>query len=144
MKRYVAGFMFNEQGYAVALVHKNRPEWQAGKLNAIGGHIEEGETPVNAMQREFYEEAGIMYPACLWKPLVRLYRPGAFEVFFYSAHSDLVLAAKTLTDEVVSLIAVAELGKYEVVPSVRWLVPMALDLNINRDKFIEIEDVRGN
>lgn len=40
MKRYVAGFLFNKEGNQVALIEKQRPEWQKFQLNGIGGHIE--------------------------------------------------------------------------------------------------------
>ena len=40
------------------VIKKERPVWQAGLLNAIGGHVEKGEYPVEAMQREFLEETG--------------------------------------------------------------------------------------
>jgi 8-oxo-dGTP pyrophosphatase MutT (NUDIX family) len=35
----------------------------AGKLNAIGGHVEEGELPVLAARREVLEETGIVLDA---------------------------------------------------------------------------------
>ena len=40
-------------GGIVVLTHKNRPAWQAGKLNGVGGKIELLESPVAAMVREF-------------------------------------------------------------------------------------------
>lgn len=58
--QYVLGFMFNEAESKVILIFKNRPAWQAGKLNGIGGKIEEGETPIQAMNREFAEETGFI------------------------------------------------------------------------------------
>lgn len=42
----------------VLLVLKDRPEWQKGKYNLLGGKIEEGETPEEAAVRELKEEAG--------------------------------------------------------------------------------------
>lgn len=57
---YVLGFMFNLAESKVLLVWKNRPAWQAGKLNGVGGKIEEGETPIQAMNREFAEETGFV------------------------------------------------------------------------------------
>jgi 8-oxo-dGTP diphosphatase len=56
---YVVGFMFNPAENAVLLIRKRRPLWQEGKLNGIGGRIEEGETPEGAMRRECVEEVGI-------------------------------------------------------------------------------------
>jgi 8-oxo-dGTP diphosphatase len=56
---YVCGFLFHPQHREVALVRKNKPEWQKGKLNGVGGKIEIGESPSAAMEREFLEEAGV-------------------------------------------------------------------------------------
>jgi len=42
----------------VLLVLKNKPSWQCGKLNLVGGKIEPGETPDNAARRELEEESG--------------------------------------------------------------------------------------
>ena len=44
---------------AILMIRKNRPDWQAGKLNFPGGHIEEGEQPDYAACRELYEETGL-------------------------------------------------------------------------------------
>lgn len=49
---YVAGFMFNEDRTRVALIEKQKPDWQRGKLNGIGGKIEDDESPVEAMTSE--------------------------------------------------------------------------------------------
>ena len=61
MTDYVVGFAFNStQNFnSVVLINKNRPDWQAGKYNGIGGHIEPGETTYEAITREFDEEAGV-------------------------------------------------------------------------------------
>jgi 8-oxo-dGTP diphosphatase len=59
MINYVAGLLFSPSGEHVLLIRKNRPEWQRGKLNGIGGHIEDGEAPLAAMIREFKEETGM-------------------------------------------------------------------------------------
>lgn len=42
----------------VLLVLKERPAWQKGRLNLVGGKIEEGETPIQAAVRELKEESG--------------------------------------------------------------------------------------
>lgn len=56
MIEYAVGFIHNDLD--VALIRKDRPEWQAGLLNGIGGKLEPGETPHDAMVRECKEEAG--------------------------------------------------------------------------------------
>jgi len=52
--KYVVGFRFC--GEQVLLLRKQRPAWQNGKLNGVGGKIERGETPMLAMACEWIEE----------------------------------------------------------------------------------------
>ena len=46
--------------------HKKRTTWETQ-----GGHVEEGETPLEAAKRELYEESGVtdaeVYPVCDYK-----------------------------------------------------------------------------
>ncbi len=48
--------------------HKNRNTWETA-----GGHIEQGETPIQAAKRELHEETGAVdfeiNPVCDWKAL---------------------------------------------------------------------------
>jgi 8-oxo-dGTP diphosphatase len=43
----------------VLLVEKNRPAWQRGCLNLLGGKIEEGESELDCAIRELKEESGL-------------------------------------------------------------------------------------
>jgi 8-oxo-dGTP diphosphatase len=43
----------------ILVVEKNKPEWQKGKYNLLGGKVEEGETPLQAAVRELKEESGL-------------------------------------------------------------------------------------
>lgn len=42
----------------ILILYKDRPRWQAGRINLPGGHVEPGETPVVAAIRELEEETG--------------------------------------------------------------------------------------
>lgn len=55
---YVLGFAFSHTMRSVVLIEKLKPDWQAGKLNGVGGKIEPGENAYDAMAREFFEETG--------------------------------------------------------------------------------------
>lgn len=57
---YVVGFAFSGHLDCVAMITKTKPEWQNGLLNGIGGKIEDGETPLQAMIREWDEECEIL------------------------------------------------------------------------------------
>jgi 8-oxo-dGTP pyrophosphatase MutT (NUDIX family) len=46
----------------VLLIEKNRPDFQRGRFNLIGGKIEEGETWAEAALRELQEESGLEVP----------------------------------------------------------------------------------
>lgn len=39
---YVCGFLFDRSFENVLLIRKNRPEKQKGRLNGVGGKVEEG------------------------------------------------------------------------------------------------------
>lgn len=62
--KYVLGFARTKAG--VLLILKTHPDFQKGKFNGVGGKIEEGETPLQAMIREFLEETGIATQAYEW------------------------------------------------------------------------------
>ena len=42
--RYVLGFLFRDNCTSVVLIRKDKPRWQAGLLNGVGGKINDGET----------------------------------------------------------------------------------------------------
>lgn len=122
-KRYVVGFMFSPSCRSVLLIKKNRPDWQKGKLNGVGGKIEPTDlSPATAMQREFYEETGIAYGR--WEHFATL--SGAYAVVYvFRCWSSLHEHAQTKTDE--------EVGRYftdslpaNILPNLKFLIPFAL------------------
>jgi 8-oxo-dGTP diphosphatase len=130
--RYVVGFVFNKSMTRVALIRKNRPSWQAGKLNGIGGHIEERETAVKAMEREFYEETGVMINELKWEKVGVMYRDDEdyFQCHFFryiSVNEDIDFLAPGITDEKVEVHCLNDLS--ESLSNVPWLIGMCLDLN---------------
>ena len=136
IKKYVAGFLFSENGEQVALIKKLKPEWQRDRFNAIGGKVEEGETELEAMRREFEEEAGLDVPD--WKLFCVLngndasYVKGGgdFEIHFFSHFSDDVYKVKKMEIEDITCINVKMVlhvyGIGNIIPNLTWLIPLAL------------------
>lgn len=122
--RYVVGFMFDKELERVALIRKQKPEWQKGQLNGIGGKIEFNETPHEAMVREFREEAGLLKTE--WREFVVLVGKD-YQIHFYFSVIDSPMFDKITTQEVeqIEKIPVADLPIYPTIYNVQWLIPMA-------------------
>ena len=122
---YVLGFYFTsgEYGPLVLLIRKTKPDWQAGKLNGIGGHVEIGETPAQAMTREFTEETGAIVND--WQPFLIMEFPQS-RVHCYVRIGNVPLGLMTTTDEAIGWTSVDALPDI-VLPNLRWLVPMAYE-----------------
>lgn len=122
--QYVCGFFFDKSLNNVVLIWKNKPKWQAGKLNGIGGKIEEGETPFQAMVREFKEETGIFDSE--WRDLIKICGDDWTVHFFYSVdRQNQFEYAETKEDEEVAKIEVESLDQFDYIPNLRWLIPLA-------------------
>lgn len=124
---YVVGFAFSQGSKKVALIRKERPEWQRGKLNGIGGHVEEGESPPRAMVREFEEETGVATNFANWQLFVVMDFPQATIYFWRTWLPQLIFENNihTTTDEQIIKIDYRELSQMGVIPNLRWLVPLA-------------------
>jgi 8-oxo-dGTP diphosphatase len=130
MRRYVAGFMFSADGSEVLLVEKQKPAWQCGLLNGIGGKIESGETSIQSLIREFAEETGIETTPADWTAMVHYVREKVYEVYFYKAFTDKIVIATSREGETVAKFAVDNLPE-NVIFNLKWLIPLCLDQNIN-------------
>jgi 8-oxo-dGTP diphosphatase len=131
--RYVAGFAFEQQ--RVLLVRKKQPSWQAGLLNGVGGKIESGETPGQAMEREFFEETGARVPETTWRCFCVESGPG-YEVHFFktflSMHDAELTMAKGYNDAMEQLIwhdtrHLEDEAWSVMIGNLHWLIPMAQD-----------------
>ncbi|HEY0712276.1 MAG TPA: NUDIX domain-containing protein [Polyangia bacterium] len=128
MKRYSLGFAFgtNQGGETVLLIRKVRPAWQHGLLNGIGGHIEEGETPIQAMVREFEEECGVGTKETDWTHYMTMRGPD-WEVYTYWTRAvDLSEARTTGAERVVEACTRRGLS-VGCLSNVAWMIEMSKD-----------------
>lgn len=136
-REYVCGFMFELDDLGVLLIRKKRPTWQAGKMNGIGGRIEDGETPEEAMRREFREEAALDHAD--WRRFCTLRDERGWLVHFFSAAGE-IIKARSQTDESLVCCAVDAIETENVIPNLRWLIPMAINMKHEQISFFEIQE----
>lgn len=124
IKKYVCGFLFSPDGKKVVLVRKNKPEWQKGLLNGVGGKVEEFDFgPLAAMQREFEEETTVYIEDWM---LFHTIRGDGWEVDFFRAFEQDIYDVSTPEDgEQIDIYS--SLGCPGCIPNLYWLIPMALD-----------------
>lgn len=137
---YVAGFLISEDNSKVLLIEKQKPSWQKGKLNGIGGKIEKtDESSDAAMEREFEEETGLKLP--FWNLFASL-RGDDFVVMFYYKHQpiEVLYKAESREEETVRVVSVGQLSELNVIPNLTWLIPMAISMEKDRTSYFEIKE----
>ena len=138
-KQYVLGFYHDD--FSVVMICKQRPDWQRGKLNGVGGKIEPGELPAEAMFREFKEETGLQVPMQDWKYFAEMY-DDTFSVHCYIAKGNQVYCCRTQTDELVVICELEELDSLTAIDNIPWLVRMGLAYEKFHPAFLRIQYVR--
>ena len=143
---FVVGFAFNADPLPftrVLMIRKLKPAWQAGKLNGIGGKIDQYtsdtidgelrlETPIQAMVREFHEETGVVSQQSDWQ-LYAVMHNGAYEhqVFcFESREERLFRTARTVEAEELVRVPVGSIlhpERYPLIPNLPSKIMLALD-----------------
>ena len=129
MQQYSLGFAFTIDGTKVALIRKNRPEWQVGKLNGIGGKLEPTDINIDhCMSREFKEETGFDTNPEDWDHFAHIYFPNTessidcYRIFM----NDLEASIKSTTDEQVIICKISELRLQQLLENVELLIHLAL------------------
>jgi 8-oxo-dGTP diphosphatase len=129
MKRYVVGFMTDQDGENVVLIKKQTPAWQKGRLNGVGGNIEAGETSFEAMAREFREETGVDTAPDDWKLIARLFND-EYECFFFHVVGEPYDAQTTEDEEIIQYWTEnlqVPTKNWPVIDNLRWLIPLCFD-----------------
>jgi len=125
VNNWVLGFMFDHSYDYVMLVKKKKPAWQAGRWNGVGGSIEEGEMPDEAMRREFMEEIGV--PCYRIRETVKMLGPFGFLHIFRGSYSgnELAMQDNNCGEEEWKAWPTFDLPE-NVISNLRWLIPIQL------------------
>lgn len=135
MTHYVLGFAFTKD-YSlferVLLIRKTKPEWQAGKLNGVGGKIErEDVDPHWAMFREFKEETGLRVLPKDWRRFAIMEFPHARIHCFatWLPWNEFKLARDTTEERLehyqIDLEFSEKMKNHDALLNLLWLIPMA-------------------
>ncbi|MBN2471348.1 MAG: NUDIX domain-containing protein [Anaerolineae bacterium] len=123
---FTLGFVFDSTLSHVMLIHKNRPAWQAGKVNGVGGKLEPGETPLEGIRREVREESALDIPLQDWLPVAEMQADDWRVHVFAARYGGDPARARSQTDEQVGWHPVAALPP-DVISNLTWLIPLCLD-----------------
>jgi len=130
---YVLGFFITSDD-KVLVIRKERPDYQKGKLNGVGGKIEKGEKPIDEMIREFREESNIVTDHDEWEHYStlkwyseRLSKPSKIYVFRNFTHetSDEIDISNPPTDEKLEWIDLDERIPDDIMVNLKYLIPLA-------------------
>ena len=116
---YVLTFVFTPDFKSVWLIMKEKPEWQKGSLNGIGGKVKPGEIYINSASRELKEEAGVNIEITSENYVGNIVAPD-YNVVVYGAVYDGDLFTKE--EEVVIVVAISDLYKYKHIANIPMLI----------------------
>lgn len=138
---YTLGFAFNKEMNRVILIKKNRPSWQAGLLNGVGGKVESWDaSPPAAQAREFREETGIETTPGEWKLFASLNGDDFLVDCFWTTLDDQrFYDYESVTDEAVNQYSLIELQAFQTCPNVPMLIAMCRNLDVQSNRFKHIE-----
>jgi 8-oxo-dGTP diphosphatase len=123
---YVLALLFTADAREVVLIRKTRPAWQAGRINALGGKLRNGESLLDAARREVREEAGVDVER--WEPFL-IWHDREYRLQAVRAFDDVARLARSSEDQEVFLADVGGLP-LDVIDNLRWIVPLALDRDV--------------
>lgn len=143
--RYSIGLAFDESLKHIVLILKNKPAFLQGLWNAPGGKLEENETPLDCVVREYEEETGVIINSEQWIEIFDCKNDimgYTLNVFF--AKNDNIFKATTTTDEKIQIVKVDNLDMYQLAPNIRWMVPFCMTASKSFELPIKINDLGGD
>ena len=136
-QQYVIGFMFdNHDMENVLLIYKlHGPKCILNRWNGIGGHVELNEEPVDAMVREFQEEAGVHTLPLQWNKFCEMMGDDFIVYCYWTINVTGFHQAKTMTDEPIKAITVNELPNRPIslAPNLAWFILFLRDKTCKHD-----------
>ncbi len=138
-QKYTLGFVFDNKLEKVLLIHKQKPEWQKGKVNGVWGKYEMGETPEICIRRETTEETGLVIDEKNWIYVGTIYQEiGDCGILAAQYRGDLRDAISNENEEVewfdINMLPA------NILSNVSWLIPLSLDKLRGRFKSFSVHN----
>jgi 8-oxo-dGTP pyrophosphatase MutT (NUDIX family) len=132
------GFAVSLDGTRVLLLEKGRPAFLKGQWIGVGGHIENGETPLQAMVREAKEEADLDVTNWTYLDVVgQSETPGAPQnsalIHMFVARADLS-RAQALTEEKIAVFSWDQLDQLPLAQSTRLIIDRVQSFALGSNK----------
>ena len=125
-QKYTVAFIFNKDLSKVLLIHKQKPDWQKGFINGVGGKYEEGETPGQCVARETKEETLLEIPEKNWVYAGVIEQPQGNVGILTAQYSGPESDASQGDHEKIEWFTIDPLPK-NVMPNLRFLIPVCLE-----------------
>lgn len=120
---FTVGFIFDRALGHVLLVHKQRPAWQHGKLNGVGGKYEGTETAAECIARETKEETSLTILPTDWLYVGTIHQGEGTAGVLATCYTDALTDAVAADHENIEWFPVVALP-HNVIPNLRWLIPL--------------------
>ncbi len=129
--------MYDKAKGNVVLIRKQKPEWQKGRLNGIGGKVEDNDESIyGTMCREFVEETGVVTDWTDWFHFCEYSWKEGIVNFFYGANDFFYQEAKTVEkEEIVKVPVNFVINQHKaIIYNLKWLLPLAIDPSLDFSK----------
>lgn len=124
-------FVFNSDLSEVILIEKQRPQWQKGLWNGLGGKIEPGESIQECLIREVKEESGLSIPLKSWVEIASMTAQDWNVLIFGASIPKSSTPLHSATGEVVKWFSLKNFP--QVIDNLYWLIPLSMNKLQNQD-----------
>ena len=137
-QKYTLGFIFDKKCKHVLLIHKQKPKWQKGKINGVGGKCEAGETTEGCIRREVQEETRLDIPEESWAYVGTIHQEvGDVGVLVTRYHGSMAHAV-TNDHEEIEWFDISKLPD-NAMSNLHWLIPLSLEKLEGKCKSFSVE-----
>lgn len=81
-------YLEKDNKYLMLYRNKKKNDMNGGKWIGVGGHVEQGETPLEAVKREVKEETGLTLKSAIYRAIINFVNDDYVEIIYQYTSSD--------------------------------------------------------